>query len=69
MIRPAYDRPPRRTADETQISCRFMELSHKISKTVVAGEASDVLLKIGSPVVFRIHRELLAIECPCPTEE
>ena len=46
-----------------------MELFHKILKTAVAGEASDVRLKIGNPVVFRIHRELLAIECPNPTEE
>jgi hypothetical protein len=40
MIRPAYDRSPRRTADETQCSCRFMELFHRILKTAVAGEAS-----------------------------
>lgn len=46
-----------------------MELFQKILKTAVAGEASDVHLKIGNPVVFRIHRELLAIECPAPTEE
>ena len=46
-----------------------MELFHKILKTAVAGEASDIHVKIGTPVVFRLHRELLAIECPCPTEE
>ena len=46
-----------------------MEMFLKILKTAVAGEASDVHLKIGNPVVFRIHRELLAIECPNPTEE
>lgn len=46
-----------------------MELFHKILKTAVAGEASDVHLKIGTPVVFRIHRNLLAIECRSPTEE
>ena len=46
-----------------------MELFHKILKTAVAGEASDVHVKTDAPVVFRIHRELLAIECPCPTEE
>ena len=46
-----------------------MELFHKILKTAVAGEASDVHLKIGTPVVFRIHRNLLAIECRPPTEE
>ena len=46
-----------------------MELFHKILKTAVEGGASDVHLKIGTPVVFRINRELIAIECPPPTEE
>jgi twitching motility protein PilT len=46
-----------------------MELFHKILKTAAAGGASDVHLKTGTPVVFRINRELLAIECPPPTEE
>jgi len=46
-----------------------MELFHKILKTAVAGEASDVHLKIGAAVVFRLHRQLLAIECPFPNEE
>ena len=46
-----------------------MELFHKILKTAVAGEASDVHIKIGAPVVYRIHRELLAAECPHPTDE
>ena len=45
-----------------------MELFYKILKTAVAGGASDVHVKIGTPVVFRINRELLAIECPCPSE-
>ena len=45
-----------------------MELFYKILKTAVDGHASDVHLKIGTPVVFRIHRELIAIECPHPTE-
>jgi len=46
-----------------------MELFYKILKTAVEGGASDVHLKIGTPVVFRINRELIAIECPHPTEE
>ena len=46
-----------------------MELFKKILKTAVDGGASDVHLKIGTPVVFRIHRELIAIECPFPTED
>ena len=46
-----------------------MELFHKILKTAVDGGASDVHLKIGTPVIFRIHRQLIAIECPFPTED
>src|SRR6185436_5594290 len=45
-----------------------MELFKKILKTAVDGHASDVHVKIGTPVVFRIHRELIAIECPHPSE-
>jgi twitching motility protein PilT len=46
-----------------------MEMFLRILKTAVEGEASDVHLKIGGPVIFRIHRQLIAIECPAPTEE
>jgi twitching motility protein PilT len=46
-----------------------MELFHRILKTAVDGGASDVHLKIATPVVFRINRQLIAIECPHPTEE
>jgi twitching motility protein PilT len=46
-----------------------MELFYKILKTAVEGGASDIHLKIATPVVFRINRELIAIECPHPTEE
>ena len=46
-----------------------MELFYKILKTAMEGGASDVHLKIGSPVVFRINRELIAVECPFPTLE
>jgi twitching motility protein PilT len=46
-----------------------MELFYKILKTAVDGHASDVHLKIGTPVIFRINRELIAIECPMPSEE
>jgi twitching motility protein PilT len=45
-----------------------MELFHKILRTAIDGGASDVHLKISSPVVFRINRQLVAIECPFPTE-
>src|SRR5262245_27584382 len=46
-----------------------MELFHKILKAAVDSGASDVHLKIGTPVVFRINRQLVPIECPIPTEE
>jgi twitching motility protein PilT len=46
-----------------------MEMFHRILKTAVEGGASDVHLKIGTPVIFRINRQLVAIECPLPTEE
>ena len=46
-----------------------MEMFHRILKTAVEGGASDVHVKIGTPVIFRINRLLVAIECPLPTEE
>ena len=46
-----------------------MELFHRILKTAVEGGASDVHLKIGTPVVLRINRQLIAIECPFPTSD
>ena len=45
-----------------------MEMFQRILKTAVEGSASDVHLKIGTPVIFRINRQLIAIECPYPTE-
>ena len=46
-----------------------MELFHRILKLAVDGGASDVHIKIGTPVIFRISRQLIAIECPIPTQE
>jgi twitching motility protein PilT len=46
-----------------------MELFHKILKTAVEGGASDVHLKIGTAVVFRINRELIAVDAPFPTPD
>src|SRR3954467_4056175 len=46
-----------------------MEMFHRILKTAVDGGASDVHLKIGTPVVFRINRQLVAIECPHPAHD
>src|SRR5438477_843476 len=46
-----------------------MEMFQRVLKTAVEGGASDVHLKIGTPVIFRINRQLIAIECPLPTED
>ena len=46
-----------------------MELFQRILKTAVEGGASDVHIKISSPVIFRINQQLIAIECPLPTED
>jgi twitching motility protein PilT len=46
-----------------------MELFQRILKTGVDGGASDLHFKIGTPVIFRINRQLIAIECPYPTAE
>lgn len=42
---------------------------HKILKTAVDGGASDIHLKVSTPVIFRINRQLIAIECPYPTQD
>ncbi len=46
-----------------------MELFHRILKLAVESGASDIHVKIGTPVIFRISRHLVAIEAPSPTEE
>jgi twitching motility protein PilT len=46
-----------------------MDIFHRILKTAVDGGASDVHLKVGASVIFRINRQLVAIECPNPTLE
>lgn len=46
-----------------------MQLFHRILQTAIEGGASDVHLKIGTPVILRINRQLVAIEAPTPTEE
>ena len=46
-----------------------MELFHRILKLAVDGGASDVHIKVGTPVIFRISRQLVAVECPMPSEE
>ncbi len=46
-----------------------MEIFRRILQTAVEGGASDVHVKIGAPVIFRISRQLIAIEAPTPTED
>src|SRR5436190_10033759 len=46
-----------------------MEIFNRILSIAVQGGASDVHIKIGTPVIFRINRQLLSIEAPTPTEE
>ncbi|MBI3414381.1 MAG: PilT/PilU family type 4a pilus ATPase [Verrucomicrobia bacterium] len=46
-----------------------MEIFNRILQTAIQGGASDVHIKVGTPVVFRINRQLVAIEAPTPTEE
>lgn len=45
-----------------------MELLRGILKAAVEGGASDIHIKVGYPVVFRISRQLVAIDAPVPTE-
>jgi twitching motility protein PilT len=46
-----------------------MEMFQRILKTAVEGGASDVHLKIGTQVIFRINRELVAVDSPFPTTD
>src|SRR5687768_3099635 len=46
-----------------------MEVFHKILNIAVQGGASDVHIKVGTPVIFRINRQLVSIEAPTPTED
>jgi twitching motility protein PilT len=46
-----------------------MDIFYRILQTAVEGGASDVHIKIGAPIIFRINRQLIAIECPIPTDE
>jgi twitching motility protein PilT len=46
-----------------------METFRRILTTAVQGGASDIHLKIGAPIVFRINRKLVVVEGPMPTEE
>jgi len=46
-----------------------MEIFHRILNTAIQGGASDVHIKIGTPIVFRINRQLVPIEAPTPTDD
>src|SRR5689334_18573168 len=46
-----------------------LKLFHQILKVAVDGGASDVHIKVNAPVILRISRQLIAMECPNPTEE
>ena len=46
-----------------------MELFHKILKACVDSHASDIHAKVGHPTIFRISRQLVAIDAPSPTTE
>jgi pilus retraction protein PilT len=46
-----------------------MDIFKRILQAAVDGGASDVHLKINTPVVLRINRQLIAIEAPNPTAE
>jgi twitching motility protein PilT len=46
-----------------------MEIFHRILQTAIQGGASDVHIKVGAPVIFRINRQLVAIESPVPTDQ
>jgi twitching motility protein PilT len=46
-----------------------MEIFHRILQAAIGGGASDIHIKIDAPVVFRINRQLVAIESPPPTAE
>src|SRR4051812_19487613 len=46
-----------------------MDLFYKILKAAVDAGASDIHLKVATPIVFRISRQLTPIEAPYPTNE
>src|SRR5438034_1514128 len=46
-----------------------MDTFHRILQTAMDGGASDVHVKVGAPIVFRIQRQLVAIQAPTPTNQ
>src|SRR6478735_12697703 len=45
-----------------------MEIFQRILQAAIEGGASDIHIKTDTPVVFRINRQLVAIEAPTPTQ-
>ncbi len=46
-----------------------LESFHRILRTVVEADGSDVHIKAGAPVKARIHSALTALDCPWPSRE
>jgi twitching motility protein PilT len=46
-----------------------MKIFHRILQAAIDGGASDVHIKIDAPVIFRINRQLVAVEAPTPNEQ
>ena len=46
-----------------------MDLLRGILKAAVEAGASDVHIKVGGPVILRISRNLVAVDCAQPTED
>ncbi len=46
-----------------------METFHRILTAAVQGGASDLHIKVGGPLIFRINRRLVQVDGPIPTPE
>jgi pilus retraction protein PilT len=54
---------------DSDTSPHFLEDFHRILAAAVQSGASDIHLKGDSPVRFRVHRDLVEVDCPQPTDE
>ena len=48
---------------------RLRRLESEAIRDSMLAVSGTLNLKIGGPVIFRIHQQLIAIECPQPTED
>jgi twitching motility protein PilT len=46
-----------------------LDTFHQILRGAIQSLASDIHLKVGAPVMFRVDRRLLPVEAPIPTDE